>query len=800
MGQILSQEGLRTVRGKYFNSDSRTTVSQNKEQSNSSETVPLSLIEMGEPKLKVSDIEKLNLIPPLTYAMLSAAVYVASTADQSNCPSAAGKSQPTKNENPQSTKESEIDQYASSTSPSPEILKWRTGSAFSYSPNNETKNGKEGSQQLDPPGMGAAVCATPTSSSPSSESHDVPGEVASSPSVNPSRLPKGWTVFLHCNEVELERDGFCAIAYIRPEVKQCIIAFRGTANTLGLRAGIWMFFEELSIQFFLAKQFSKVVREKLILDFGMAGEEGTVCGITQVSEGSRSGAALESPWVEFPAGYQLSYTGHSLGAILASVRAVDEDVPAITFESPGCHALIQRFRKQKKEQESAKRMVEQWKKNEARRQNRLVQGLVASPAPSSISQPDVVQGKEIDEVPSLLSSPCHCNKEFQPFCAGPPPDSLLTNYLQSPNAINTLRQQIGYCVMLPVRGSTVEEEVLVASRNAMSLLAASDDRPREKKTNSKSRDAESCENTGIDEDNNTKNSSLRRFVPRFKVGMPTIPLPRQGILRSMLFTTIGMGDVMEILYRLEPHFKELMNRTRQQHSIRSIVEYFEAHQQEEEIRPGSSAAPIVSRRPTVHAHEGLQEVIAWPTNSLQYLEYLNTQRALQEPDVEGNWNVLKAYQSQLQHLFEVATIDESRGDIPTFRPLRQQYLSPSTVCLIDWWSCLTAEAKKALPLKAIDHAVLNTVHLTGFPSKIIQNASGTMVASDVGSISASKSNRERSASDEQESTERGLYVEDSILSPVEARDVLFRLSKQKHIFFLVQRELHRQSYQYASHL
>ena len=40
--------------------------------------------------------------------------------------------------------------------------------------------------------------------------------------------------------------------------------------------------------------------------------------------------------------YYISHTGHSLGAVLATVRACSEDTCAVTFESPGCKPLLEK--------------------------------------------------------------------------------------------------------------------------------------------------------------------------------------------------------------------------------------------------------------------------------------------------------------------------------------------------------------------------------------------------------------------------------------------------------------------------
>lgn len=803
MGQALTQEGLRRLKDKYFSGTSiSTTASDSNDASVNGEAVSLSRIQKGEPKMKSVDVQKLHVIPPLTYALLSAAVYKAGSDHPSNNPRSEEKTSSSKIENSNSTNDHKVDQPDYSPSASSGTANWRKGNAFRYSGDESKKVQKEGSQESQAAETGSTPSSDSITSSTSSSLQDFRPGISPSSSVEATCLPKGWEVFLHCKEVELERDGFCAVAYIQLQTRQCIIAFRGTANALGLRAGIWMFFQELSIQFFLAKQFSKVVREKLLLDFGNDEKGISSWESTTVSEGDKVGADEEGVWAQFPAGYHLSYTGHSLGAVLASVRAVDEGISAVTFESPGCFGLIQRLTKQKREQQKVKRMEAEWKKDDERRSGNLPQGLDSSrqSSPSLTSKPDTVGDSGFHQVPSLLASVSEPDMVPQLFYADPPPESLLTNYLQPPNAINTLHSQIGYCVMLPARGCTVEEEVLAVSRHAASLLASTENRLREKQTMAHANDIENEGNHENEEASTSKNSSFRRFVPKFKVGMPTIHMPTQGILRSVLFSSVGMGEVMNILNRLEPHFKELMSRTRQQHSIKAIVEYFVAHEKVEQAPSTTPAVPLAHRTGPLGVQDGLKEVLAWPMNSLQYMEYLNAQRALLEQDVQSNWNLLKAYQSQLKHLFEVVNVEESRDGIRVYRPLRQRYISPSVVCLIDWWACLKAEVKHALSLKASDHAVLNVVHLTGSPSRMIKNPSTILQDSESEEASPNSSIKGNSPFLMWETADRGLYVENGIMSPLDARDVLFRLSRRKYIGHLLQRELHRQSYQFGSRL
>ena len=132
-------------------------------------------------------------------------------------------------------------------------------------------------------------------------------------------LPEGWSVFLSCEELCLNREGYYATAYINESIRHCIIAQRGTVDLDGLRAGVCILFDEPNIQFALAEQFSKQVRLKLQL--------------------SREAASVEN--ADEPH-YHVSYTGHSLGAVLAACRACAENTFAVTFESPGCRSYLEK--------------------------------------------------------------------------------------------------------------------------------------------------------------------------------------------------------------------------------------------------------------------------------------------------------------------------------------------------------------------------------------------------------------------------------------------------------------------------
>ena len=125
-------------------------------------------------------------------------------------------------------------------------------------------------------------------------------------------IPPGWRPLMDSSDVKLDREGYFATAYVNDAMRHCVIAERGTADALGIRAGIWMYFDEPTIQFALADQFTKLVKLRL-----------------QMTRGGGD----EPPYV-------LSFTGHSLGGVLAACQACREHTYAVTFENPGCRKFV----------------------------------------------------------------------------------------------------------------------------------------------------------------------------------------------------------------------------------------------------------------------------------------------------------------------------------------------------------------------------------------------------------------------------------------------------------------------------
>jgi hypothetical protein len=102
-------------------------------------------------------------------------------------------------------------------------------------------------------------------------------------------------------------DGFGAASYINDETKEVIISFRGTVWTLlsNFREDLMIALGQLPSGFLIASRFDDLLRASVI-----------------------------------PAGYKITYVGHSLGAIYASLLACLRKGIAVTLESPGISPMV----------------------------------------------------------------------------------------------------------------------------------------------------------------------------------------------------------------------------------------------------------------------------------------------------------------------------------------------------------------------------------------------------------------------------------------------------------------------------
>ncbi|KAK7200296.1 hypothetical protein NESM_000082400 [Novymonas esmeraldas] len=453
-------------------------------------------------------------------------------------------------------------------------------------------------------------------------------------------LPDGWEVLLQCSSLHLDREGYFAVAYVHRASRHCIVAERGTSEVLGLRAGVWMYFEQPTIQFFLAEQFSKAVRHKLA-----------------VMDGGRSG-----PWY-------VSYTGHSLGAVIAGCRAVEEGTLAVTFESPGARIFIE---------------------------------------------------KTLD-APGAM-------------------DEHLITYLRAPNPINTLKPQCGYVIMIPTQqvvlpsgtlflapSSTgeVEEEKRpprggsssgskgdgggddraarqprqaspsragerpdpVAAASVTAVVAAASathsPAPLAVATAPAVRQSTSASPQRSSSSSSSSTSSIGGPAATKAPARWRIPSFRpQEYLRGYLFGGVGMGvpELQQYVGKVEPMIREMLEHTQQVHSIHSLRRHF--HVADE---PGDE-----------------EVVLRWPSHLLQFMEFYNTTRALEDPENQGT-GVKEAYLGLMRRLYH--TEPRRRDCIPT------KYVDSTSLRVVQLWWNVDAAHRKQWPLSLMDHKALNVIQI-----------------------------------------------------------------------------------------
>lgn len=402
-------------------------------------------------------------------------------------------------------------------------------------------------------------------------------------------LPDGWDVFLQCSSLRLHREGYYAVAYLHRSSRHCIIAQRGTSEVLGLRAGVWMYFDQPTIQFSLAAQFSQAVRQALDkLDNG-------------------------------PSNWFVSYTGHSLGAVLAACRAIEEQTYAVTFESPGARAYIE---------------------------------------------------KNVDTYTSM--------------------DDHVVTYLRAPNPINTLKPHCGFLILIPTQSVVLPSGTLFLAPSSDSTSSAVETANNKRRSgggtsSSNSADAAAASPSAVGSNNGNgiggsngsgganPNAGVRWRMPSFRP---------QEYLRGYVFSSVGMGipELQQYVSKVEPMIREMLEQTQQVHSIHRMREHF---QKQEE--PGNE-----------------EEVVRWPSHLLQFMEYYNTTRALEDPENQ-ELPIKQAYTDLLHRLCRTTP---RRRDCISLR-----YIDPTSESVVRmWWRAEPAQ-RKTWPISMIDHKTLNVIQL-----------------------------------------------------------------------------------------
>jgi hypothetical protein len=441
-------------------------------------------------------------------------------------------------------------------------------------------------------------------------------------------LPSGWKVLLDAKECYLDREGYYAAAFINDSLRSVVVAQRGTTNAEGMRAGVWVFFEEQNIQFYLAAQFSKLVRLRLQL--------------------RNPGCLPEDDGVEDPTQiYTISYTGHSLGSVLAACRAVEEHTFAVTFESPGCKKFVAQTMHPFKTEEIDIDIIT----------------YLRNPNPVNSLKP-------------------HCGFLVQlPSEADDP--KRITNMKKATSEVSGNTGGIsGMSTARTNSGSTSNNRIVQQQQR--------------NNNNTTSNNNNSNSNSGVSDDKQQQQqqqgssavtASQKRKRP---FGMPSLSnlWSTQDFLRVRLLEA-ALPDVQQYLTKLEPVIRELIDYTAQSHSISAIVNTMERGER---------------------THQGQQIIIRWPENLLQFVEYYNIVRELNLIwDTTDNSNrqqlthALSAYKLLLSKLWQTEFRPEFRIPIG--------FLNMHSRTLLQLLGAEDAEYQLGkLPLTKRDLRVLATVY------------------------------------------------------------------------------------------
>lgn len=482
-------------------------------------------------------------------------------------------------------------------------------------------------------------------------------------------LPDGWEVLLQCSTLHLDREGYFAVAYVHRRSRHCVVAQRGTSEVLGLRAGVWMYFEQPTIQFFLAEQFSRAVRHTLA-----------------TMEGGRGG----SEWF-------LTYTGHSLGAIIATCRAVEEGTLAVTFESPGGRAFIE------KTLETAAEM-------DARAVNYL-----RAPNPINTLKPHCGYGIVIPTQQVRLPSG---TLFLAPSLPPPPPvadeaeekEVLRGGVVQSRGGAAGVKKGASTpqtaTLASPVESSGgVNSSVVPAAsgvgRSASAAASPASTHPTPHAAGKVGGSSGSGEKgggpavtvSGDDAaDSGKQNSAVKTGAVPATGSSSTAPknpsrwrLPSfrpQQYLRGYVFSGVGMGipELQQYVSKVEPMIREMLEHTQQVHSIHSMRVHFE-HEDE----PGDE-----------------EVVVRWPEHLLQFMEFYNTFRALEDPENQEA-HVREAYRGMMRRLY--STEPRRRDCIPV------RYVDHTSQLVVRLWWSMDAAQRKLWPLSFLDHKALNMIQI-----------------------------------------------------------------------------------------
>lgn len=132
-----------------------------------------------------------------------------------------------------------------------------------------------------------------------------------------SVVPSSWEILTTSNtEVDVNgnfsRDGFFSCAYVNHNKKHVVLAIQGTKATEDLISSSHLVFNQLDRQWICAKKFAERVINRV-----------------------KNDPSLKD--------YEITFTGHSLGAAQAEFLSYLFDIKAVTFESPGSLEIIHSY-------------------------------------------------------------------------------------------------------------------------------------------------------------------------------------------------------------------------------------------------------------------------------------------------------------------------------------------------------------------------------------------------------------------------------------------------------------------------
>lgn len=216
-----------------------------------------------------------------------------------------------------------------------------------------------------------------------------------------------WEILLTADQVFLARNGYFAIAFVNHLSRNVVISTRGTDDGAGVRADLWLTFDEFSIQFALSRGFTKIVKNFMIKK--------------NISH------------------YRLSYTGHSLGGAIGEYMCWEENTFGVTFDSIGSRKLIE---------------IELSKRNE----NTKFKS-------NSVNTFDPMSPMNLINTTHTMNpmNPTHSIHSINPYSVD------VVTYLTAPNLVNTIKPHVG--LRLQIYPSDIDVPMSKASQSALSNVA-----------------------------------------------------------------------------------------------------------------------------------------------------------------------------------------------------------------------------------------------------------------------------------------------------------------------------------------